>query len=118
MAEAVHDINGEDIFQATLSRIRAGDLFVWKSNAGEIVSMAERTRPVVNVITIALVYTPPELRGKGYASSCVAALSQHLLDSGWPVCSLTTNLANPVSNHIYQRMGYRPVCDFNEYRFE
>jgi predicted GNAT family acetyltransferase len=118
MAEAVNDTHSEDIPEATLSRIRAGDLFVWESEAGEIVSMAEKTRPVVNVITIALVYTPPELRGKGYAANCVAALSQHLLNSGWSICSLTTDLANPISNRIYQRMGYRPTCDFNEYSFE
>ena len=118
LTRIVSNTSGEDIPQATLSRIRAGDIFVWESKAGEIVSMAQRTRPTVNVITIGLVYTPPELRGRGYASNCVAALSQHLLDSGWSICSLTTDLANPVSNHIYQRMGYRPVCDFNEYRFE
>ncbi len=118
LAEAVNDTNSEDLLESTLRRIRAGDLFVWECNAGEIVSMVARTRPVVNVITISLVYTPPELRGRGYAANCVAALSQHLLDSGWSICSLTTNLANPISNHIYQRMGYHPVCDFNEYRFE
>jgi predicted GNAT family acetyltransferase len=118
MAEAVNDANSEDVPEDTLRRIRAGDLFVWESEAGEVVSMAVKTRPVVNVVTIALVYTPPELRGKGYAANCVAALSQHLLNSGWSICSLTTNLANPISNHIYQRMGYRSVCDFNEYHFE
>jgi len=118
IAEALNKTESEDIPQATLSRIRAGDLFVWESNTGEVVSMAERTRPIVNVITIALVYTPPELRGKGYAANCVAALSQHLLNNGWSTCSLTTDLANPTSNYIYQKMGYRPVFDFNEYRFE
>src|SRR5437762_6248764 len=118
MAEALNDTHGEDVPQATLKRIRAGDLFVWESDTGQVVSMAERVRPIINVITIALVYTPPELRGKGYATNCVAALSQHLLNSGWAICSLTTDLANPTSNHIYQRIGYRPVCDFNGYRFD
>ncbi len=108
MAEAVHDINGEDTPQATLNRIQAGDLFVWESNTGEIVSMAERTRPVVNIITIALVYTPPELRGRGYASNCVAALSQYLLDSGWSICSLTTNLANPIPKSYLSKNRLSP----------
>jgi uncharacterized protein len=69
------------------------------------------------VMSISLVYTPPPYRGRGYASNCVAALSQHLLDEGWKKCSLVTDLANPVSNSIYQKIGYRPVCDFTEYLF-
>jgi hypothetical protein len=45
------------------------------------------------------------------------ALSQRLLESGRKWCALFTDLANPTSNSIYQRIGYRPVCDFQEYRF-
>lgn len=63
------------------------------------------------------VYTPPHYRGKGYATSCVASLSQHLLNSGYKFCSLFTDLANPVSNSIYMKIGYRPVCDYDEYKF-
>ena len=29
-----------------------------------------------------------------------------------------TDLANQTSTHIYQQIGYRPVCDFAAYRFE
>jgi predicted GNAT family acetyltransferase len=47
----------------------------------------------------------------------VAALSQQLLDAGWEFCALFTDLANPTSNSIYQRIGYRPVADFDEYIF-
>lgn len=97
-------------------RVAAGDLFVWQDN-DDIVSMAARSRPMPHGITVNLVYTPPELRGRGYATACVAALSQRLLDSGYDFCCLFTDLSNPTSNSIYQRIGYRPVCDFNEYLF-
>ncbi len=30
---------------------------------------------------------------------------------------LFTDLSNPTSNSIYQKIGYRPVCDFTEYIF-
>lgn len=50
-----------------------------------------------------------------YASACVAALSQLILDEGKEFCTLFTDLANPTSNHIYQQIGYRPVCDFAEF---
>ncbi len=53
-------------------------------------------------------YTPPELRGHGYATSLVADLSALLLPRGRG-CTLFTNLANPTSNAIYERIGYARV---------
>lgn len=64
---------------------------------------------------IAPVYTPPEYRRKGYATASVAALSQKLLEQGCDRCFLFTDLANRTSNSIYQKIGYRPVCDWHEY---
>lgn len=90
-------------------------LFFWDD--GRPVSMAASARPTRNGVSVNLVYTPPEQRRRGYASACVAALSQRLLDSGYKHCCLFTDLANPTSNRIYMDIGYRPVCDFNEYRF-
>ncbi|MCX6028966.1 MAG: GNAT family N-acetyltransferase [Chloroflexi bacterium] len=91
-------------------------LYLWEVG-GVPVSLAAGTRPGVHCISVGPVYTPPEHRCRGYASACVAALSRRLLDSGWEFCTLFTNLANPTSNSIYQKIGYRPVCDFNEYRW-
>ncbi|MBD2020959.1 GNAT family N-acetyltransferase [Leptolyngbya sp. FACHB-36] len=64
-----------------------------------------------------LVYTPPEYRKQGYASSCVAALSQRFLDRGYQYCTLFTDLANSTSNKIYQAIGYQPVTDWRNYQF-
>jgi predicted GNAT family acetyltransferase len=90
-------------------------LYVW-DNEG-LRSMAAWSGPTTHGIRINLVYTPPELRGKGYASTCVAALSEAMLNSGRRFCYLFTDLSNPISNQLYQRIGYVPVCDFAEYRF-
>ncbi len=94
-----------------------GGVFFWE-HEGQPVAMAARSRNSSRGIAVSLVYTPPQLRGRGYASACVAALSQQLLDAGWEFCTLYTDLANPTSNSIYQRIGYRPVCDADEYDFE
>jgi hypothetical protein len=67
---------------------------------------------------VGLVYTPPALRGRGYATSCVAELSRSLLEEGFRWCCLFTDLANPVSNSVYLRIGYRRIEDFAEYRFQ
>ena len=90
-------------------------LYVWDD--GRPVSMCGASGETVNGIRIGAVYTPPELRGRGYASACVAAASQAQLDRGRRFCFLYTDLANPTSNKIYQAIGYRPVCDVDEYRF-
>ncbi len=57
------------------------------------------------------VYTPPELRGRGYAGGATAAVSQAVLDAGATEVVLYTDRDNPTSNALYQRLGYRPVED-------
>jgi predicted GNAT family acetyltransferase len=81
------------------------------------VAMAGFAGPTPNGIRVAWVYTPPENRGKGFAGACVAALSQKLLDDGRNCCFLYTDLANPISNHVYQKIGYEPVTDATVYLF-
>jgi predicted GNAT family acetyltransferase len=57
------------------------------------------------------VYTPSPHRGRGYATALVAAASRELIARGASRIFLTTDLANPVSNAIYARVGFRPVDD-------
>ncbi len=89
---------------------------VWEVD-GQAVSMAGYASPTPNGIRISGVYTPPEHRRSGYASACVAALSQVLLRRGYRFCFLYTDLNNPTSNHIYQEIGYTSVCDVEVYEF-
>ncbi|MCA9093431.1 MAG: GNAT family N-acetyltransferase [Planctomycetaceae bacterium] len=91
-------------------------LFVWDD--GGPVSSAAAFRETRNGITVVRVYTPEALRRKGYAAAIVAGLTQLHLERGKEFCSLYTDLANPTSNSIYQKIGYVPVCDSEEWRFE
>ena len=84
---------------------------------GMPVSMAKISRECEQICGIGYVYTPPYFRGKGYASACVAKLSQVVLDRGFSGCVLYTDLANPTSNSIYQKIGYHEVCDSVEIKF-
>ncbi|HEY9848305.1 MAG TPA: GNAT family N-acetyltransferase [Leptolyngbyaceae cyanobacterium] len=98
-------------------KLKNNCLYLWED--GVPVSMVGYARGgTPNGKPIAPVYTPPEYRKKGYATSCVATLSQQLLQENSRYCFLFTDLSNPTSNHIYQTIGYQPVCDWNEYRFE
>jgi predicted GNAT family acetyltransferase len=104
-------------FQTRLPhKIANQSLFVWDND--EPVSMAGLVRETVHGIAISWVYTPSHLRKRGYATSCVAALTQRMLDSGKQFCCLYTDLSNPSSNSIYQKIGYQPICDVQDWIFE
>jgi GNAT superfamily N-acetyltransferase len=89
----------------------AGGIWVWQSAAGEPVSMARAQPAAAGMARIGPVYTPRPERGQGFGGAVTAAATQACLASGvTPV--LFTDLGNPVSNHIYTRLGYRPVADY------
>ena len=90
---------------------------VFWEDEGRTVSMAGFGGRTPNGTRVGPVYTPPELRGRGYASALTAALTQRLLDGGLRFCFLFTDLANPTSNSIYQRIGYEPVSDIDLWSF-
>jgi len=95
------------------SQTRTG--YVWDDAGAR--SVCSTTGATPHGIRVGAVYTPPESRGHGYASACVAAAGQAELDRGRRWCFLFTDLANPTSNRIYQAIGYRPVRDVLVYRF-
>ena len=96
--------------------IRNKGRYLWILN-GEAVAMAGVSGPTPSGIRVSWVYTPDHLRGKGYASAVVAALSQRMLSEGHKFCFLYTDLANSTSNSIYQKIGYQAVCDSVHHTF-
>ncbi|MHA1944823.1 MAG: GNAT family N-acetyltransferase [Candidatus Hodarchaeales archaeon] len=82
------------------------------------VSMVKSSGITPNGQAINAVYTPPPERRKGYATEVVSKISQKILDEGKKYCFLFTDLANPTSNKIYQEIGYKPIIDVDQYRFE
>jgi predicted GNAT family acetyltransferase len=96
-------------------RLTRGQYRIWED--GQPVSMALATPTIEGVSRIGAVYTPPEHRNRGYAESCVRELSRQLKSDGIR-CMLYTDLANPTSNSIYRRIGYRAVAEVLRYQFE
>lgn len=95
--------------------ITNGRSYLWDD--GGPVALVGHAPRIAGVNRVGPVYTPPELRGRGYASAAVAALSQLLLDDGARRCMLFTDLANPTSNKIYAAIGYRRFGAWEEHRF-
>jgi GNAT superfamily N-acetyltransferase len=92
-------------------RIELGLQWLWQDEHGEPVSMAGRNIMVAGVSRIGPVYTPPECRRHGYGAAVTAACTQDALDRGARQVVLMTDEANPTSNAIYQRIGFRALDD-------
>lgn len=104
--------------EITSRHIQNGTIFLWKNSSGKIVSMASNNRESKNAATVSLVYTPKGSRGNGHASRIVAKLSQKLLNDGKAKCNLFTDLKNPVSNSIYQKIGYKFLGESMHFNFK
>jgi predicted GNAT family acetyltransferase len=87
-----------------------GGITLWE-DGGRPVSMASVTSQVAGVCRVGSVYTPPRYRHRGYGGAVTTAASRRALDRGAAAMVLYADLANPTSNALYQRIGYRPVCD-------
>lgn len=105
----------DDVHAEAAGLIARQQAFFWIDRRP--LAMASWAGRTPNGVRIAAVYTPPEFRCRGYATSLVAALSQHLLDTGRKFCFLFADKTNPVSNSIYQKIGYEPVSDRQQWSF-
>jgi GNAT superfamily N-acetyltransferase len=109
-AREVDDDPGHDHHAEVDQRLGYRGITVWE-DGGVPVSVACLTRAVGAMARVGPVYTPPELRGRGYAAAATAAVSTAALDAGAREVVLYTDLANPTSNALYERLGYAPVED-------
>jgi predicted GNAT family acetyltransferase len=82
-------------------------IHLWED--GEVVSMAAIGMPAEGGERIGAVYTPPAHRGRRYAAALVASITQDALDRGCAYVQLNTDVENPVSNVVYERIGYERV---------
>jgi uncharacterized protein len=117
-AEAVpHDPrrSDNDLFQVVDEATEKNQFFLWEVD-GKCVCLVGSRRETLTERWIAPVYTPTHLRGRGYASALVAFVSQKILESG-KKAMLFTDLANPTSNSIYKKVGYKTVADFKHFLF-
>jgi predicted GNAT family acetyltransferase len=99
---------------ASRAKIERGLAWLWidvVDGLEQPVSYTGGAVPVRGVHRIGPVYTPPEFRAHGYASACVAQVSNLERAAGASEICLFTDQANPTSNKIYQALGYVPVAD-------
>jgi uncharacterized protein len=107
-------------FDAWLDRELAdgdSEILFWQ-HEGAPVSLAVAGQATPNGLRVGPVFTPSDHRGRGFGTAVTAAVTARALGRGRRFCFLFTDLANPTSNAIYQRIGYRPVCDVDQWAFD
>ncbi|MBE0601764.1 MAG: hypothetical protein IH607_08240 [Firmicutes bacterium] len=107
-----HDLPGS--IESARHQVAQRQLYLWEDKVP--VSMAASHRKVTGCRIVGYVYTPPQLRGRKYASACVYALTRDLLTDESPQCALYVDCDNPISNRIYERIGYRRIGLYRQYR--
>ena len=94
-----------------VEKAAASGRYLFWTVGGQPVSVAGIVRSLRTVAAIGAVFTPPEKRGRGYAGSATAALSERIFAEGKSAACLYTDLSNIYSNRCYARVGFRPYCD-------
>lgn len=75
---------------------------------GHIISFAQLSKYTDTSYKIAFVYTKDEYRGKGYARKVVNGVKNEILDMGF-TATLNVDKKNPISNHLYESLGFKKV---------
>ena len=109
--------NPEEVERRIRRNIAGARQFMWTEDSS-IRAIAGYAEALADAgARIGLVYTPPPLRGRGYGTAITGSLAQLLLDEGQAWVSLFADNANPVSNGIYQRLGFRPERNYRTWLF-
>lgn len=88
-------------------RVESGKTYLFETPEGAVVSMATVCRDLPHGACINAVYTPPQHRGRGYCQNTVAAACREKLAQGKQYCTLFVDKKNPISNRVYEKLGFR-----------
>lgn len=83
----------------------------------KIVAQTISTRNLNKGKSVSGVFTPKEERCKGYAYNLIYRVSKEFLDNGADYCVLFTDDSNPISNHVYEKIGYERKVDIVDLDF-
>jgi predicted GNAT family acetyltransferase len=116
-AKAVGEVVSIDADSWAGTRFADKRYTLWETPDGTPVSIAGMNPMIGGQIQVDIVYTPAHLRGRGYAGAVTAEVSRAALAAGARDVVLFADLANPTSNALYQRLGYRPLTNWAVYDF-
>ena len=99
-------------------KIQMGILYVYYNEYNQPVSVLNKARQLTRGVVLNEVYTPTQYRGRGYAQSNVYLASKTFLEEGNQYCCLFVDKKNPISNRVYQKIGYKNIGACDSYKWE
>jgi len=114
--EALNEEIADEVIEEKVSNYLKRGYFLLEKD-GKIVVQTVFGRDLKKGKCISGVYTPKEERGKGYAYNLVYRISKESLDTGAEYCVLFTDDSNPISNHVYEKIGYERKADIYDLDF-
>ena len=103
------DVSEEKLETGFYKHLKTGYWVLEKD--GKIVAQTVSSRQLEKGKCVSGVYTPKEERCKGYAYNLIYRVSKEFLDNGAEYCVLFTDDSNPISNHVYEKIGYERKVD-------
>lgn len=94
--------------------LQNNDLYVL-TDRGAVVTMGRLQRIIPGARAVGVIYTPPAYRGHGYSTCCTKQLTRRIFADGYDYAYLYAEADNPVSNHVYEKLGYVKTDEFTEY---
>jgi ribosomal protein S18 acetylase RimI-like enzyme len=88
-----------------------GGVMLWEMPGGVPVAMAVVTPPLAGVVRITSLYTPRELRHRGYASAVLAAACRTVRAKGASEVLLITDASSALNGNLRRRLGCEPAGD-------
>lgn len=83
--------------------------YVWENDGNVVCCLKAIPAPACTVFTN--IYTPPDERGKGYATSLTSGCAKTMLTIASPVCLLEADRFNSAALHVYRKIGFEPVSN-------
>lgn len=123
LAYLVHSFNidalGESVEIEECKRRIEGNIrnFALIRKDNKIVSFASKARETEHLTAISCVYTLPEYRGQGLSRKIVTFLTKIITDVG-KLAYLFVDKTNPISNHLYGKIGYTYAVPQYEYKLK
>jgi predicted GNAT family acetyltransferase len=116
--EAVHQqADLKEIDKANRLRIDDGRLFIFENEMKIPVSIGQYSGIYPNGVSLSLIYTDQNQRGLGYGIAITYYLSKQAFERGSSYVTLFVDQKNPISNRVYEKIGFSIVKDNYDYRF-
>ncbi len=107
----------ENATKTIIRMIEAQRLYVHSDAEGNLTGMIACSRRMKDAEALSCVYTTDSYRNKGHAASMVYQLCKLLLENDDYVV-LFVDQDNPISNHVYEKVGFKIVTDMYDYKLK